>query len=378
MDRHTGIGGAVKEETPGAAPLFWGSGGAARAGSANDGAGENSMKYYLGLDAGGTKTFCLVGDSAGHVLGFGRAGAGNYETEGVAAAAAQNRKAVEKALASAGLSLGDVAAIGMGIAGADIPEDYEMLEREIFTPLFGDTPRVFRNDSMAGLRAGVREPYGIVIACGTGCVCAGVNRQGGEARTGGLGPEFGDKVSGSSIGEEGLQVVWRARDGILPPTQLTDLFVARAGCKDADELFYKVYRQELRYKDLQPMAKLVFDAAHEGDPAACDILAQGGAYLGEMVNGCARKLGMCTEEFEVVMAGSVFKGRSPVLVDAMRTVIHRECPRAAMTTPAFEPVVGALLLGMERDITVTDALYDTLSRALDEAEERFQVRLHLG
>jgi len=37
-------------------------------------------RYYLGLDAGATKTYCLVGDDAGHVLGFARAGTGNYET----------------------------------------------------------------------------------------------------------------------------------------------------------------------------------------------------------------------------------------------------------------------------------------------------------
>lgn len=333
------------------------------------------MKYYLGLDAGGTKTFCLAGDDAGRILGFGRAGAGNYETAGVEAAAAENRKAVQEALSTAGLALGDVNGIGMGIAGADIPEDYEMLEREIFTPLFGSTPRVFRNDSMGGLRGGTREPFGIVIACGTGCVCAGVNRAGRDARVGGLGSEFGDKVSGSSIGEEGLLAVWRARDGILPPTLLTRLFVERADCTDVEALFHQLYRREIGYADLQPMAKLVFDAAFEGDAAACDILAWGGRYLGEMVNACARKLGMSHDTFDVVMAGSVFKGRSPVLADTMRAVIHRECPDARTVMPIFEPVVGALLLGMELDMQVTDEVYETLSRELDAAAERFGVKL---
>ncbi len=40
-------------------------------------------KPYLGLDAGGTKTYCLVGDANGHLLGFGQAGCGNYELHGV-------------------------------------------------------------------------------------------------------------------------------------------------------------------------------------------------------------------------------------------------------------------------------------------------------
>lgn len=333
------------------------------------------MKYYLGLDAGGTKTFCIVGDESGRILGFGRAGAGNYECFGVAHAAVENRRAVEAALAEAGITLENISGIGMGIAGADLPEDYVMLEREMFTPLFGNRPRVFRNDSMGGLRGGLRDPYGIVIACGTGCVCAGVNRAGQEARVGGLGEEFGDKVSGSSIGTEGLLAVWRTRDGVCGPTLLTDLFVKRSGCMDIDDLFHKLYRREISYPALQPMAKLVFDAARLGDRAACDILEWGGRYLGEMVNACARKLDMCQDSFKVAMAGSVFKGDSPVLADAMRTVIHRECPNAETVMPIFEPVVGALLLGMEIDLEITDAVYERLGRELIEAEKRYGVNL---
>lgn len=331
------------------------------------------MKYYLGLDAGATKTFCLVGDAEGNILGFGRGGTGNYETYGVEPAAEENRKAVQGALDSAGLTLNDIAGIGMGIAGADLPEDYEMLEREIFTPLFGAIPRVFRNDSMGGLRGGTREPYGIVIACGTGCVCAGINPAGTEARVGGLGEEFGDECSGHSLGLVGLRAVWQARDGVIPPTLLTEKFVQRAGCADVEELFYKVYRREITHADLQPMAKLVFEAAFDGDAAACDILDRGGRYLGLMVAAVARKLNMCGLEFEVVMAGSVFKGTSPVLMDAMRTVIHRECPKARPVMPVFEPVVGTLLMGMEQDFPITDAMYANLAHSLEQAEARYGV-----
>jgi N-acetylglucosamine kinase-like BadF-type ATPase len=325
------------------------------------------MKYFLGLDAGGTKTFCLIGDETGTVKGFGRAGTGNYEYEGVEAAALENKKAVQAALADAELTLSDIAGIGMGIAGADVPDDYVMLEREIFTPLFGSIPRNFRNDSMGALRGGTREPYGIVIACGTGCVCAGINPAGMETRVGGLGEEFGDKCSGTQIGREGLREVWRARDGIVPPTLLTSLFLKRSGASDVDELFYRIYRKQTTYADLEPMAKLVFEAAVEGDRSACDILEDGGRYLGTMVNGAVRRLNMELEAFEVVMAGSVFKGTSPVLVEAMRTEIHRIAPKASLTMPRFEPVVGALLMGMELTTRISEAIYANLGNSLRTA-----------
>lgn len=323
------------------------------------------MPFYLGIDAGGTKTFCLVGNEEGRVLGFGRAKTGNYEAFGVAAADAEIRKAVNAALDEAGIGLDDIAGVGMGIAGADIPDDYEMLERELFTPLLGDIPRCFRNDSMAGLRGGIREPMGIVIACGTGCVCAGVNARGQETRVGGINEDFGDRTSGSSIGQEGLRAVWRARDNIYHPTKLTEKFVQRAGAGNVDALFHEMYYNRITYEDLEPMAVLVFEAAREGDAAACDILEYHGRYLGEMVNGVSRRLAMQRDVFKVVMAGSVFKGQSPVLRDAMALVIHRENPGAEPVMPTFEPVVGALLLGVELHHTVTDEAYGRLSHSLD-------------
>lgn len=332
------------------------------------------MRYYLGLDAGGTKTFCLVGDEAGRVLGFGRAGTGNYEGYGLAAADKEIRRAVDTALQEAGLTLSSLSGVGMGVAGADIPEDYVMLEEELFAPLFGAIPRVFRNDSMAGLRGGTRDPFGIVIACGTGCVCAGINRAGEETRVGGINEDFGDMVSGSSLGTEGLKAVWRYRDDVIGKTLLVDKFLERSGCRDVEELFYKMYKRQITYVDLEPMAKLVFDAAYEGDNAASDILEWGGRYLGKMVNACAHRINMCRDTFDVVMAGSVFKGISPVLVDAMSTVIHRECPHARMVMPLFEPVVGGLLLGMELDAKIDDAVYATLGGELARAETKYQVR----
>lgn len=332
------------------------------------------MAFYLGLDAGGTKTYCLIGDDAGEVRGFGRGGTGNYEGYGIDAARREIEKAVTEALATASLTMGDIAGIGMGVAGADIPDDFEMLERELFTPLFGSIPRVFRNDAFGGLRGGTRDPFGVVIACGTGCVCAGVNRAGEETRVGGISEDYGDRVSGSSIGIHGIKAVFRARDGITGPTLLTDKFVDRAGCADVDELFHKMYYGTVTYQDLQPMAKLVFDAAWEGDAIACDILEWGGRYLGEMVNAAIRKLQMQRDTFDVVMAGSVFQGKSPVLADAMRMVVHRECPGARLVMPIYEPVVGALLLGTELDVAVTDAYYERLSRSLEQSERKYGVR----
>lgn len=334
-----------------------------------------SNAYYVGLDVGGTKTLCLVADQHGHIVGFGRAGCGSYEYHGVAPARVENEKAVQAALSAAGITVGDLTAAGLGVAGADLPEDYDMLEREIYTPMFGDLPRVFRNDSFAALRGGAASGWGVVVACGTGCTCAGKNAAGDETRVGGLGPEFGDACTGTSIGEEGLRAVWRARDGIIPPTTLTALFVERAGCPDVETLFKKVYHREIAPRSLEPRAPLVFRAAVDGDDAARAILQSGGRYLGAMATAVARRLGMAGEAFEVVLAGSVFKGEGPDLTSAMEAVIRAECPRARLVRPRFEPVVGALLLAYDSGNAWSETLDNRLASELAKVEAQFNVQL---
>ena len=40
------------------------------------------MKYYLGVDVGGTKTHALIADDTGQALGFATGGPGNWEGVG--------------------------------------------------------------------------------------------------------------------------------------------------------------------------------------------------------------------------------------------------------------------------------------------------------
>ena len=333
------------------------------------------MRYFLGMDVGGTKTHCLVANERGLLLGFGQGGCGSYEYHGVEPATRENRVALKAALEESNLTLAEIASVGLGVAGADLPEDFEMLEREIYTPLFGEISRRFKNDSMAALRGGTRSDHGIVIVCGTGSVCAGRNHAGEETRVGGLGAEFGDQCTGAGIGEEGIRAVWRARDGIEAPTLLTQKFVGRSGLADVEELFRAIYRRTLSYDALEPMAKLVFEAALEGDGPARAILERGGRYLASMVNAVASKLGMQKATFEVITAGSVFKGQAPDLIDAMTVEIRRRCPLAECIPLAYEPVVGALMMAYEEAGALTDEVYIGLQESLPHVEDRYGITL---
>ncbi len=320
--------------------------------------------FFLGLDAGGTKTHCLVAAGSGRVVGFAREGCGSYEGVGVDGARVAVQNAVDEALKSAGVSLGEITAVGLGVAGADLPQDYEMLSREIFDPILEPVPYLLKNDSFACLRGGTRDSFGVVVNCGTGVIAAGRNRAGEEVRVGGLGPSFGDKTSGRDIAHEGFVAAFRADDGVERPTILAEMYVEATGTESVQDLLVKVYNGVIDPKEL-PGTEMVFQAAARGDAVAQRILAEAGKELARMGSAVINKLGMNEDVFDLVMAGSVFKGESPVLIDEMRADVHSVAPGARLVMPLFEPVVGALLLAMELGgVSATDDVYANLRETL--------------
>ncbi|HEY3315221.1 MAG TPA: ATPase, partial [Bacillota bacterium] len=81
------------------------------------------------------------------------------------------------------------------------------------------------------------------------------------------------------------------------------------------------------------------------------------------VSGVIRQLGMENEPVEVVLAGSVYRGENPLLIDGLTMAVHRVCPRARPHLPAYQPAVGAYLIALEeRGITVDDRVYANVDR----------------
>jgi hypothetical protein len=67
--------------------------------------------------------------------------------------------------------------------------------------------------------------------------------------------------------------------------------------------------------------------------------------------------------FDVVLAGSVFKGRGPLLIDTITQAVHRVAPQARIVRPQLEPALGSVLLAYDAlGLTVTDEMVQNLVR----------------
>ncbi|PWH15597.1 MAG: ATPase, partial [Anaerolineae bacterium] len=129
-------------------------------------------RYFLGVDAGGTKTHALIVSETGQAVGFGQGGPGNWEGVGLAGMTEALRTAVFAALKMAGLSIRQIEGTGMGLAGYDWPCQYEMIAGAV-QPLGLNCPLALVNDAALGIFAGTTEGWGVSVVSGTGCNCRG-------------------------------------------------------------------------------------------------------------------------------------------------------------------------------------------------------------
>jgi N-acetylglucosamine kinase-like BadF-type ATPase len=93
-----------------------------------------------------------------------------------------------------------------------------------------------KNDAFAGMRAGLRKPYGMVLAAGTGMNAAVITPDGDEWAFG-----YYDTLGGAgAIARAAFVAVLRAEDGRGQPTLLTQMLLEHLGCPTVEAMLRAV------------------------------------------------------------------------------------------------------------------------------------------
>lgn len=316
------------------------------------------MAFYLGMDAGGTKTNVIITDENGHIVGRGRSLMGNHQA-GRERAFQSYRESVSEALESAKLKKKDITYAVFGLAGADREADYRILRPAIKELGF---PQWFICvDALIAMRAGTSQPYGISVICGTGTNCVGINRQGDVLQVGGFGYTYGDFGGAVDLKIDIFRSVIRAWEGRGPQTILSELMLEMLGYTSIE----KMYNDFL--DDYRPIpndiARLLFPAVKAGDEVAKSILTKQGEELGLVARAAATRLNMLDDPFELVLAGSIVtRGEDDTISNKIAEIVGSVAPKHRIVKLQMEPVVGSIYMAMERSgQKISPEVYEKLS-----------------
>jgi N-acetylglucosamine kinase-like BadF-type ATPase len=297
--------------------------------------------HVLGIDAGGTKTVALLADADGRILGEGRAGAANLQTEGELEVEKILHTVIEDATDGRQIT---PAAVCLGMAGVDRQADAQII-RDVMRRLGFRSNALIVNDALIALVAGAGASPGIVLISGTGSIAYGVSAHGVAARAGGWGPTLGDEGSGYWIGRRALAAVMRDSDGRGPRTELTGLVLRHFSLARADELVAEIYHQPKGRREIAALGAIVDQARADGDPVAIDIISHAADELALAAASVISRLEMRGEQFPVLLAGGMLK-ESAWLASEVRRQMAEVAPRATVAPLTQEPAVGAVRLAI--------------------------------
>lgn len=298
------------------------------------------MRHVIGIDAGGTSTVGLLADETGHVLRDARAGGANLVVHG--------ELGVEKTLYQVLDALdapAPPAAVCLGMAGVDRPEQKELLRGVLRRLGLRREVRIV-NDAVVALVAGAPAGIGIVVVAGTGAIAYGADPMGATARAGGWGYLLGDEGSAYWLGHAAVRQGIRAADGRGPATTLYDRICAAIGVgvpSPPGELVAWFYDQQLSGHRVAELARLVEEAALDGDAAAEGLLDQAAQHLARAARAVADRLTF-PEPYPLVLSGGAFRA-CPSL--ARRLEDGLDLPQARVMRLEVEPAVGAVTLALQ-------------------------------
>ena len=298
--------------------------------------------HVLGIDAGGTKTTCLLADTTGRIIASAHAGGANLQASGELQLEKVLHRVMEEALGERDIT---PAAICLGIAGVDRPRDSEAV-RAIMRRIGFKARTVVVNDALIALVAGTGAEAGVVIVSGTGSIAYGRDADGRAARAGGWGYLLGDEGGGFWIGRSALSAVVRQFDGRGPTTLLTDLVLEELRLSSPTELIHAVYDGGLQRRTIAGIAAVVQRATDLGDGVASEILSRAGAELTTAAASVIARLEMRGAAFRTVLAGGIFLG-VPSLVSNVTARLSEIAPRTEVHLLDRDPAVGAVTLALD-------------------------------
>jgi N-acetylglucosamine kinase-like BadF-type ATPase len=323
-------------------------------------------RYVIAADGGNSKTDLVLATTGGRIVSRVRGRGTHPHIDGIESMAADLAGLARRAVAQAGLSeRTTIVAATFHLANLDLPGE----ERAAATALHraGVAGAVTAaNDTIAVLRAGCPDGWGVAVVSGAGVNAMGRHPNGRVARFLALGEITGDWGGGYRVGLAGLGAAVRAGDGRGARTVLAERIAAHFDRPTAEAVAIAVHRREITHSQLQGLAPVVFDAADGGDGVAGGIVVRLADEVATMATALLRRLRLLRADAPVVLGGGTLQTPNALLHRRIAEQLARTAPRARPAMLDVSPVAG----------TVTEALELAGARPTAVRHARTQLRHH--
>jgi N-acetylglucosamine kinase-like BadF-type ATPase len=322
------------------------------------------MSYILAIDGGGTKTHLAIFDTKGTCIHQHVGPGSNHQSSDSEHVRSILSSLIQTVLKACNLTEHDIVFCHLGLSGADLPEDFLLLNT-VCKDVLGSIPFQVDNDAWLVLRSGLKTPVGAVCIAGTGTNAAAVNPDGKKAILRSLGFTLGIYGGGLDIAREALHYAFRADELTYQDTLLRTEIPKLLGQKDMASvvpLFYpKLAINRIKFGEI---TALVNTCANQKDIVSMEILKRIGKILGDQTAGVIRQVQMTEASIPVVVGGRVFDGECPLLYQTFKRQLKKNIPKASFVKPVYPPVVGAYLLALDHlGIPQTESLMKRLQES---------------
>lgn len=304
------------------------------------------MSFFLGIDGGGTKTECVIGDEE-RVLGTSVKGTIKIKKVGTEAARRVLESAFQAVCKQADVSPNKITSTCIGLAGSSIPEVADWAYRVLKELVSGEVSVV--NDTLIAHRAAFHGGPGVLVIAGTGSNVLGINNRGESARAGGWGPIISDEGSGFWIGRTTVAQAMRAHD-VGRSTDLLNAVMEAWRLKSLEEVVSMANSNPP--PDFASLLPEILRCADSGDALAREILASAANELAQLARIVIRKLWPASADVAVALTGGVFN-HSPQIRQMFANSLRAEHPGIVVNIETVHAVMGALSMARGATTKIT-------------------------
>ena len=302
------------------------------------------MKYFIGIDGGGTKTKFLLGDEEGHIISSLTLGSSHYMQIGFDKLREMLKPGIDELIKN--IKLSDISHAFLGIAGfGDIEKDSAYIADAV-SEAMDLIPFTLANDAENALAGSLAGEAGINIVAGTGSIASAVNGKGQFLRCGGWHHIFGgDEGSAYWLGCRLILEFTRQSDGRKDKSLLYYYLkkVLELDC-DSDILIKTIEEMKFERSKIASLARYVYELAVMKEPYALELYQEAAKELALMVLALKKQIDS-DRELCVSYSGGVLDNNYFIL-KPLRMILEKE--GLVLQKPVLSPAAGSILLAMKK------------------------------